>query len=123
MSTSDHISGLVLCHAVGQRLAIPAAEVDAFEPASPTTRYAGVAFDADARAPDDARALRHGELALAVDRVEVFALPVPRLNVPLALSRAWGGALLCFVECAGELWPVVSLQRLAGALQANGAQS
>lgn len=123
MERTEHISGLVLCHAGGQRLAIPASEVDAFELASAGTRYAGAAFrsadgsaggiEAEARAPDDAKALRHGELTLAVDRVEVFSQPVPRLPVPIALSGAWGGALLCFVECAGELWPVVSLERLA----------
>ncbi|MBL8911733.1 MAG: hypothetical protein JNM17_13660 [Archangium sp.] len=113
MTASDHISGLVLCHAGGQRLAIPAQEVDAFEPAGEAARYAGAAFESDARAPADAKVLRHRELTLSVDRVEVFATPVPRLAVPSALSSSWGGALVCFVECAGELWPVVSLERLA----------
>ncbi|MFT3710319.1 MAG: hypothetical protein QM817_22075 [Archangium sp.] len=52
---------------------------------------------------------------MSVDSVEVFALPVPRLEVPPALRSTWGGALVCFVECAGELWPVVSLRRIARA--------
>jgi hypothetical protein len=104
----------VLCHAAGQRLAVVASEVDAFEPATSTARYAGSAFDdAPLVAPAEAKALRHGAWTLAVDRVEVFSLPVPRLAVPAAMRGTWGGALLCFVECTGELWPVVSLARLA----------
>lgn len=102
----------MLCHAQGDRLAIPAEEVDSFALATPDMPYAGSGFVPGSKAPEGARALRCGSTALSVDTLEIYAQPVARLAVPEALTHAWGGALLCFVECAGALWPVVSLQRL-----------
>jgi hypothetical protein len=107
------IEGLVLCRVQGERLAVRAAEVDSLEAATAGSAYAAAGFGSAARPPDDARALRHGSLSLAVDSLEVFAQPVASLAVPDALRAAWGGALDCFVECDGALWPVVSLRRLA----------
>lgn len=110
---SSEFTGLVLCHAQGDRLAFPAAEVDSFGHATPEMPYAGEGFVPGSRAPEGAKALRCGASALVVDRLEIHALPTPRLPVPDALAHAWGGALICFVQCAGELWPVVSLRRLS----------
>jgi hypothetical protein len=49
----------------------------------------------------------------------VHAERLQLLAVPEVLRRAWGGALAGFVETGGVLWPVLSLERLAG----NGAWS
>lgn len=107
-----HFEGLVLCHAQGHRLAVPAREVEGFELATPGTRYAGTGFEPSAQMPEDARALRCGDWVLAVDRVEVHGHTVPALVVPPSLQRAFHGALIAFAECEGHLWPVISMLRL-----------
>lgn len=107
------IEGLVLCRVGGDRLAVCASEVAAFEAATSSAFYAGTRFTPDARAPEEARLLRHELVALVVDSVEVHAERYPLLAVPPALSSSCGGALTGFVEAGGLLWPVVSLARFA----------
>lgn len=110
---ADVIEGVVLCRVGGDRLAVRALEVRAFEPADGTARYAGTGFDPRAVPPLDARLLRSDGQSLAVDSVEVFAEPLRLLPVPRVLARAWGGSLTGFIEASGALWPLISLHRLA----------
>lgn len=112
----------MLCRVGADRLAVRAHEVTAFEAASEGAvsagaLYAGVGFHAGARAPADAKLLRHHTSAVVVDAVEVHSEPVWLLAVPEVLKSAWGGALAGFVETGGVLWPVLSLERLGPELR------
>jgi hypothetical protein len=110
---AEVIEGLVLCRVGDDRLAVRALEVNAFEPFDFAADYAGARFSSGATAPGDGKVLRHRDVRLAVDSVEVHAERVALLPVPPVLARVWGGALTGFVEAAGQLWPVVSLERFA----------
>lgn len=111
----EEIEGLVLCRVGEDRLAVRAREVSAFDVPHEGALYAGEGFTPGARAPAEARLLRHHDTALVVDTVEVYPERLPLLAVPAVLSRAWGGALAGFVEAGGLLWPVLSLERFAQA--------
>lgn len=115
------IEGLVLCLVGDHRLAVRAREVTAFEAAGPEAPYAGARFTPSAAAPPGARLLRHEQVRLAVDSVEVLADRFHALSVPPVLSGACGGALSGFVEAGGVLWPVVSLAPFAAALDGPDA--
>jgi hypothetical protein len=111
------IEGLVLCRVGVDRLAVSAHEVTAFELAPEGAPYAGRAFRQAAPAAADEpglirKLLRHHDASLAVDSVEVQSERLPLLAVPEVLKAAWGGALTGFVETQGQLWPVVSLERM-----------
>jgi hypothetical protein len=106
------VEGLVLCRVGADRLAVRAHEVTAFEPASEGALYAGTGFQADAKAPPDAKLIRHRTSSVVVDAVEVHAERLQLLAVPEVLRLAWGGALAGFVETGGVLWPVLSLEKL-----------
>ena len=111
----EEIEGLVLCRVGTDRLAVRAAEVSAFDVPHEGARYAGEGFTPGARAPAEAKLLRHHDTSLVVDAVEVHSERLPLLAVPAVLTRAWGGALAGFVEAGGLLWPVLSLERFAQA--------
>lgn len=108
----ETLEGVVLCHAGVHRLAVRAREVTDFGAFDAAAPYAGTGFDPSAVAPQTARVLRHHGRALAVDSVEVHAEPLQVLRTPAVLERVWGGALAGFVEIAGRLWPLVSLERV-----------
>lgn len=110
--TPETLEGVVLCRAGAHRLAVRAREVTDFGAFDAAAPYAGAGFDAHAVAPESARVLRHHGRALAVDSVEVHAEPLQVLRTPAVLAQAWGGALCGFVEIAGKLWPLISLERL-----------
>jgi len=107
----DQIEGLVLCRVGEDRLAVRAREISSFDVPQPGAPYAGEGFSPGARAPADAKLLRHHDTSLVVDTVEVHAERLRLLAVPAVLARAWGGALAGFVETGGLLWPVLSLER------------
>ena len=109
----EEIEGLVLCRVGEDRLAVRAREISSFDVPHEGAPYAGEGFSPGARAPADAKLLRHHDTALVVDAVEVHSERLPLLAVPAVLSRAWGGALAGFVEAGGLLWPVLSLERFA----------
>ena len=121
---AEVIEGLVLCRVGADRLAIRAHEITAFELAHGGSRYAGEGFSAGAIAPADAKLLRHHDMGLVVDSVEVHSERLQLLAVPTVLRvdarKAWGAALAGFVEAGGLLWPVLSLARL-GAVVAEAA--
>jgi hypothetical protein len=103
----------VLCRVGDDRLAVRAREITAFEPADAEAPYAGTSFTPGTRAPADGKVLRATSVRLAVDAVEVHAERVTLLAAPPVLNRVWGGAIGGFVEAAGQLWPLVSLERFA----------
>lgn len=110
---AEVIEGLVLCRVGEDRLAVRAREISSFDVPHEGARYAGEGFSPQARAPAEARLLRHHDTALVVDTVEVHSERLTLLAVPAVLVRAWGGALCGFVEAGGLLWPVISLERFA----------
>lgn len=114
----EEIEGLVLCRVGEDRLAVRAREISSFDVPHEGALYAGEGFSRGARAPAEARLLRHHDTALVVDTVEVHSERLPLLAVPAVLARAWGGALSGFVETGGLLWPVLSLERFAASAEA-----
>jgi len=108
----ETLEGVVLCQAGAHRLAVRAREVTDFGAFDASAPYAGAGFEVDAVAPQTAKVLRHHGRALAVDSVEVHAEPLRVLRAPVVLQHAWGGALAGFVEVSGQLWPLISLERV-----------
>lgn len=110
--TTELVEGVVLCFAAGHRLAVRAQQVSSFDEGDPELPYAGHGFDSHAVIPEGARLIRHRGRGLVVDSVEVHADQFPLLPVPRVLSGLWGGALAGFIEVAGQLWPLIALDRL-----------
>ena len=115
------IEGVVLCHVAGHRLAVRAQEISSFDDGDRHSPYAGVGFDSSAVAPEGSRLLRHHGSGLVVDSVEVHAERFSLLPVPRVLVNAWGGALAGFIEVAGQLWPLIALERLPAMQQPEAA--
>ncbi len=112
MHFPETLEGVVLCQAGVHRLAVRAREVTDFGGFDASAPYAGAGFETGAVAPETAKVLRHHGRALAVDSVEVHAEPLRVLHAPAMLEHVWGGALSGFVEVAGTLWPLISLERV-----------
>ncbi|MGV3624881.1 MAG: hypothetical protein ACO1OB_28940 [Archangium sp.] len=115
------IEGVVLCQVAGHRLAVRAQEVSSFDEGELGAPYAGHGFDASSVMPEGARLLRHHGNGLVVDSVEVHAERLELLPVPRVISNVWGGALAGFIQVAGQLWPLVALDRLPASPQPEAA--
>lgn len=115
------IEGVVLCHVAGHRLAVRAQEITSFDEGDVHSPYAGHGFDASSVMPEGARLLRHHGSGLVVDSVEVHAERLSLMPVPRVLANAWGGAISGFIEVAGQLWPLIALDRLPASQQPEAA--
>jgi hypothetical protein len=118
MQAPFHVEGVVLCHVGEHRLALLARDGTQIDDALPQALYAGRAFSTRARAPGVARMVTSADRALVVDTLEIHGEPLALMPVPRALTALMGGALRGFVDCAGFLWPVVSLSAFASSLEA-----
>lgn len=108
------VEGVVLCRIGAHRLAVLAGDVAAVAPPAEGTPYAARAFATHvAPWPESARQLGRDGTALVVDSVEIHGERLRLFPVPTLLARVMGGALRGFVETAGALWPVVSLERFS----------
>lgn len=107
--TGPRLEGVVLCRVRDERLAVPAEDVVAFEAPGADVAWAGRAFG-DTDVPEGGKILRSRAAAVRVDSVEVHGEALSFFEVP-PLLRA--GGLAGFVLVAGELWPVLSVERLA----------
>jgi hypothetical protein len=110
----QRVSGTLLCHAGGHRVAFIAHDVASIESSSAL----GGGFPAARRAfGEEGQAARvllaASGLGVAVDALEIEAESLYVMAAPELLERVAGGSLVGFILSRGEFWPLVRLEGFA----------
>jgi hypothetical protein len=113
------VDGLVLCTAGGARVAVSTDEVDTISAVEGRTWDAALAFGLVA-GEGEGRALQVLGRLIRFDSIDVLATPgLEVMPAPLLVVNAAHGAIRGFVNVAGALWPLITLDRFLAHLEAR----